>query len=164
MESVGQSMSIVSKYMTAGNQREYELVYSTSGGANEFRWICSTNGSDFPFVQSSSAPTTGTWYFIACDHNASSNDIWISVNGGAPITQSHTAGVFNGTSGFSIGARTDLTTPFDGLIDEVGFWKRDIRSDLSVLYNSGSGLAYPFGGGARRLLLANAAYFASGNF
>ena len=33
---------------------------------------------------------------------------------------------------------------YDGLIDDLGFWKRDIRSDLAALYNSGNGLAYPF--------------------
>jgi len=37
------------------------------------------------------------------------------------------------------------TADFDGLIDEVGIWSRALNStEVSELYNSGSGLAYPF--------------------
>ena len=44
-----------------------------------------------------------------------------------------------------IGARGTPTSYFDGRIDEVGIWNRSLsETEISALYNSGAGLAYPF--------------------
>jgi hypothetical protein len=58
---------------------------------------------------------------------------------------SHAGHVFDSTTAFQIGARGNGGLPFDGLIDEMGFWKRVLNSDEhAALYNNGSGFAYPF--------------------
>jgi hypothetical protein len=49
------------------------------------------------------------------------------------------------TKGISLGARNYADRFYDGLIDEVGIWNRVLTSDeISDLYNSGTGLSYPF--------------------
>ncbi len=136
---------IVSKYATTGNQREYAL--QLVGADDKFRWLVSAAGTSGVFVDWSSTSTTSTWYYVACGHSASGNVIWISVDAGTPVTAAHSTGCFNGTSDFNIGARPAAADLFTGRIDQVAVWKRDIRSDLATLYNSGSGLAYSSWGG-----------------
>jgi len=129
---------------------EYVLYYNASNNRMEF--YKSSDGSP-PNIVGVTASTygavpIGTWIFVACGHNATSNDIWISVNGGTPNTLSTSTGVYNGTCAFRVGwVDSGTSEKYDGLIDEVAFFKRDIRSDLSSFYNGGSGLAYPFSGG-----------------
>ena len=81
-------------------------------------------------------------------HDAASNTTNIQVNDGTVDSVSHSGGVYNGTADFALGALF-IGTPsyhFDGLVDEVGFWKRVLTSqERTDLYNSGSGLEYPFG-------------------
>ncbi len=141
-ESVASSY-IVTKHAATGNQREFALFYTTSG-TDGFRLSVSNDGTAEVVVEWPATPTPGVWYFVACGHSAAANDIWISVDGGTPVTASHATGVFDSTTAFMIGARAANAGHFDGLIDEVGFWKRDIRSNLAALYNSGNGFAYPF--------------------
>ena len=57
------------------------------------------------------------------------------------------------TNPFAIGVWTGAfpSGNMDGLIDEVGFWKRTLTSgERTQLYNSGNGLAYPFSSGNSR--------------
>lgn len=120
--------------------REYFLArHNTLGVFYAQVFINSTTAS---YVEWGSAANTATWYFVAFGHNATANDAWISVNAGTPVTQAWTSGVLATAAVFRIGARGDATNFIDGLIDEVGFWKRDIRSDLSWLYNAGNGRSY----------------------
>jgi hypothetical protein len=136
---------ICSKYNTSSN-REYQLSYFASSG--KFRLIVSNNGTATVFVESGAFSSTGTWVYVAWGHNATANDIWISTNAGTPLTTAHTTGVFNGNSDFVIAAQHGGATKLNGRVDELAIWKRDIRTDLAALYNSGSGLAYPFSSGS----------------
>jgi hypothetical protein len=133
---------IAGKFGTTGNQREYRVFATTSN----LTFAVSSDGTLGAVVSvNASAAVEGQWYFFACGHNASTNEIWISVDAATPVTASHSAGVFNGTAAFALGARVATDGDyFDGLIDEVGFWKRDIRADLAELYNSGSGRDYDY--------------------
>lgn len=142
LSSTAADQYIVSKYTTTGNQREYAIQYVNATGS--FRFLVSSAGTSGVLVDGPGSMTTGTWYFVAGGHNATSNDIWISVNAATPVTASHSTGVFDGTSEVNIGARPTAASLLTGRVDEASIWKRDIRSDLSALYNSGSGLAYPF--------------------
>jgi hypothetical protein len=156
LESNGADQWILGKYNTGTGSREYELFYTPI--TDRFTFRISADGSSGTLATAQAdvfgSPSLATWYYVACGHNATTNQAWISVNAGTPNTTSHSTGVFNGTAGFAIGSRNGdaATNPWDGLIDEVGFWKRDIRSDLSELYNAGSGRDYAYitggGGGA----------------
>lgn len=132
-------------------RRAWSVQYSVLSGTY-FTFQVSTNGISIPgtnvFVSGGSA--TNTWYFVYACHNTSSNTIGISVNNGALQTTPFTGPSFFSLAPLSIGALLcnglglrDL----DGKIDEAGFWKRSLTaSEITALYNSGSGLTYPFAG------------------
>lgn len=97
------------------------------------------------------APSTGTWYLIHVWHDATANEIGIAVNAGSADTASFSAGCNDTAANLILGTLEGGSLWYDGLIDEVGFWKRVLTSgERTQLYNGGSGLAYPFaaGGGA----------------
>lgn len=141
---------------------EWTLVFQTSP-ADRFRFSVYSGSSETQVIANNfGAPVVDTWYHVVAWHDSVSNVIGISVNAGTPNTEAHTTGVNDTTAGFFIGVSGAAAgTYHDGIIDEVGFWKRVLTSDeRTSLYNSGSGLAYPFSsGGSARLLLTNAAYF-----
>lgn len=136
----GANMSIAGKFGGAGS-REYMLRLGDTGIPV---FSVSNDGTVSTGATSSlGALTPGTWYFIVGWHDSVNNQIGISVNG-TVVTANYTLGVFDSTAGFSIGALSSNSQHFDGLIDEVGFWKRVLTSDeRATLYNNGNGLAYP---------------------
>lgn len=144
-DSLSSTMGIICKWLQASSQREYRLDYASS----RFRWLLSSAGTSADLVLSADnlgAPSTGTWYFIVAWHDSVNNVAGIQVNDGTANTSSYSSGVFNGTAGFDIGTSESAAgIPFDGLVDEVGFWKRILTSgEKTQLYNGGNGLAYPF--------------------
>jgi len=147
MESKNSFPQILSKWGGSGDA-EYALGYES--GSDRLSFSVSSTGSNTVTAVANTlgSPSTGTWYFVAGGHNATTNEIWISVNAGTPNTTSHSAGVAVGAAPFLIGELGGFVGlaggEWDGLIDELGFWKRDIRSDLSELYNAGSGRDYDY--------------------
>lgn len=131
---------IFSKYTTTGNQREYALDFEAS--STRLRLIVSSAGTATSATVSSAVISANTWYFVCVGHNATSNDIWISLNAGTPVTTSHATGVFDGTSALHVGSQVTTSNLFTGRIDELSFWKRDIRTDAATIYNSGTGITY----------------------
>src|SRR5262245_16961143 len=115
-----------------------QLRFSVSGAAAEA-------SSSFVTASNFGTMPTATWIFVACWHDSVADTINIQVNNGTANSVSHSAGVYDGVSEFQIGARSSSSQYWDGLIDEVGFWKRVLTSDeRTQLYNGGAGFAYPF--------------------
>lgn len=96
------------------------------------------------------------WNFFAIvfDSHSSTNNVRLYLNGSSSVRTAD----FNGTAGASMncigcdtmsGAQAQI--PFTGLIDQPFIAKGKLLSiaELDYLYNSGNGVAYPFGGGAR---------------
>lgn len=117
--------------------REYG-AYTDSGG-NAYFFVF---GPSSEFAQAASTYSTGVWVNLACGHSSVDNVIWIAVNAGTPVTAAHTPGVRDGAAVFALAARSDGALFLSGELDQVGFWKRDIRSDLTWLYNAGAGRSY----------------------
>jgi hypothetical protein len=142
--------TIAAKFGTTGNQREWRFYYDAT--ASRFRLSVSPTGASAGTVTASAdtfgVPSTGTWYHVVAWHDSVNNLVGISVNGGTADTTAHATGSINGTAAFTVGVRLDPAADYwDGLIDEVGFWKRVLTSsERTELYNAGNGLAYPFGG------------------
>lgn len=136
---------VLGKWTSSTSTREY-VLFLASGAP---RFSVTSSGSATTEVTWGAALSTGTWYHICFGHNATTNEIWITVDAGTPVTAAHTTGVRDGTRPFELGASSIQSLYWDGLIDEVGFWKRDIRSDVAELYNSGNGRDYAYisGGG-----------------
>lgn len=102
--------------------------------------------------------TGGTdWIMVTGVRNTSDGVISIYINGSwvAETSISGYTGSLAMSNDFNIGARGDATDEwFGGLIDELGVWSRMLTGvEIAALYNSGSGLSYPFGEGAAGLNL-----------
>lgn len=150
-ESLANNATVLSKWLSTGNQRSFALFYTTA--TSRWRWMVSNNGSATASVDADNlgAPSTATWYFIVVWHDATNNVIGIQINNGTANTTSHTTGVFNSTAEFDFGRSQAGLASHDGLIDEVGFWGRILTTqEKTDLYNAGNGLAYPFATGNRR--------------
>jgi hypothetical protein len=145
LESKGSVRVIVGKWPAVGNF-EYLLYYDS--GADRFTAVVSSNGSNVISVVANNlgSPSTGTWYLIHFWHDSVNNLIGISANAGAADTTAHSGGVRDGNGPLNVGRNDDGDTHFwDGLIDEIGFWKRVLTSDeRTELYNGGSGRDYAY--------------------
>ena len=135
---------IIAKNGGDDNTDEYLLEYEASGIQ---RWRFKVaNGTSSQTVAWGSQPSTATWYHIMVWHDSANDQIALVVNNGTPVTAAWTGGTQNGTAGFYIGTMSyNQGFRFDGIIDEVGFWKRLLTADeKTTLYNGGTGLSYPF--------------------
>lgn len=88
--------------------------------------------------------STGTWYF--CVLTFDGTNIRLYLNGSLDATSANTSGNIVDGSGAIGRAFWAAGNYFDGLIDEVGLWSRVLTpTEITELYNSGSGFQYPFG-------------------
>lgn len=125
----------------------YHLVSKFLGSTNEYTLSINASVDKFKLdygsgaLQSSVALSADTWYFVVAWHDSVNNQLGIQINNGTPETTSYSGGATAGNSPFYLSL---LTAPnvgeHDGLLDEVGLWKRLLTSDeRTELYNSGSG-------------------------
>jgi hypothetical protein len=119
-------------------------LYQTVGGSNEI--IFGINGTSFVSVANNPGerPSTGVWYYVVAWHDATANTVNIQVNNGTVYSQSTGTVVPNTTTApLKIGSNgtyySDIAV--DQLILANRIWTADERSSL---WNSGSGLVYPF--------------------
>ncbi len=123
-------------------QREYGLYKN----ASDIFTVEVFNGAD-GLVGTDTASTFGavivdTWYFVYAFHNSVANTVGISVNDGTVDSSATSGATGDSTSQFELGAR-NVALFLDGLLDEVGFWKKVLTSsEVTWLYNGGSGRAY----------------------
>jgi hypothetical protein len=151
----------------SGVSGEYYVEYNNGSDRFEFTVAGGSGFTSLTNVRANNfgSPSTGVWYCLHFWHDSVANEIGISVNAGTPDTASHSAGILDANTPFQIGSYSGFSLHTDGLLDEVGIWKRVLTSqDRTDLYNSGNGLAYPLtvGGGAtgnrrRRMLICGVA-------
>jgi concanavalin A-like lectin/glucanase superfamily protein len=131
---------------TGGSENaEYELGYDqpadrfafqATGDAN---WANKSSAIDAVL----GSPSTGTWYFLIGYHDAATDVVGVRINNGSATTAALTIGVSNTNASFRIGSWDGNFSFVDGLVDQVGFWRRLLTSDEQTwLYNSGSGRSY----------------------
>lgn len=103
------------------------------------RWFIGSS-----FINWGSALSTGVWYFVYCEYNATAQNIGLSINAGTMLTAAHlTAPVHTGA--LSIGSRGATDRFFNGAADEWGLAARRLSTaQIAALYNAGAGLTYPF--------------------
>ena len=135
----GAFMAIAGKYVSPN--REYRLIWDSVD--DRFKFQVSDTGANAVTVIASTfgAPALGTWYLVKGWHDSVANTINIQINDGAVDSGAHSAGVYDGTAGFEIGAANTSST-WDGRLMCVGFWKSVLSSTLrTTLYNYGSPLS-----------------------
>ncbi len=137
-------MKFLSK-LVGPTQREVELGWRRT--TDRFEFTVSGDGVALVSVESTAfgAPSLATWYCVMVYHDATANEISISVNNGAFQTPvAYTAGIFNSTSGLRIGARAVPNSFFNGRCAQVIYWKGRIpdATERTQMYNAGDGLSY----------------------
>jgi len=116
-----------------------------------------SDGSNYDNEVVAHSLSLATWYHVVQTYSASTQAVKVYVDGSQlGTTQTTASATLNNSSyQFNVGANningcgyTQAFNFFDGKIDEFGIWSRVLTStEVSQLYASGSGLAYPFSGG-----------------
>ena len=144
LESTGANRMIATKSESA-SVAEYELYYNNTSSRFEFvtynssgTAVCTATANNL------GAPSTAIWYFITAWHDATANTCNIQVNNGTADSAAESGVPSDTAANFRVGARyTTEALFFDGLIDEVGFWKKTLSTqEKTDLYNSGNGNSY----------------------
>lgn len=139
LESNTQTQQIIWKYSSTGPSKEYMFYFDLA--TTTFRWAVSGDGNVASIVVASNfgAPSTATWYYFVLQHDATNNQIKISINNGTMNSLGHSTGIYDGNSDFSL-SRNSSTVDFDGMLDTTTIYKRLLTADeLTWLYNSGAG-------------------------
>jgi hypothetical protein len=127
-----------------GASWEYDFQVDSAGKLNLYL----ERGGAWANALHTTVLATGTWYFLVGIYDSVNDLIKLSVNNGTFQTTAFAGGTaVVTTSNFNIGniSGGDLTNACDGIVDEVGIWKRALTtSEITELYNGGAGLTYPF--------------------
>lgn len=161
MASKTADMVAVAHYLSAGDQRAWNISYRQA--SDRLRLGLTSNGTAGTFVElyagTLGSPALNTPYLCVIWHNATANTINIQINNGTVDSAAHATGVFSSTGDFTIGAIANPLQYWDGLVDEVGLWKRVLTADeRTKLYNAGAGVTYPDFGEASLALTAPTSY------
>lgn len=120
-------------------------IEQSSGGNWQF-FVVNT-GNTFYGANGTTSISTGTWYFVVGTYNSTTKEARIFVNGieEGSVTLSGTIATPTGDIYFGAGFFSGLGNYLDGYIDESFIFNRELSdSEILELYNSGSGLQYPF--------------------
>lgn len=144
----GAIRALVSKYDSAG-QQSFLFGYREDTGPTGLHVRLTDDGTTDKAYLWSWTPSLSTWYHVVMVYDpsqATATDRVITyINGSSQGvgTESWDASIYDSTASFRLGA-TDDGNYFDGIIDEVGIWNKVLSStEVTSLYNSGNGLAYP---------------------
>jgi hypothetical protein len=144
------SQCIVSKITKASNTEGYLFMKraDTTTYKNMLQVTLRRTGSYYIAVYGSTVISINTWHHIVLTYSGSGTaaGVKIYIDG---VEESYTvasdtlSGSFTNSANFNIGSRDNDDLNLYGRIDEVGHWDREISSsDVTTLYNSGSGLSY----------------------
>lgn len=142
MESLPAAAMIASKANDAGaiSAKEYWLYFDSS----RFRFRIFGSAANTAVADTFGAPSTATWYHVVGWHDADADTINIQINNGDVDSVATSTTPNDAGTAFAIGATAAAEFPFDGLIDEVGFWKRLLTAqEKTRLYNAGVGRSWP---------------------
>lgn len=146
---------------SSASSGEILSTYNYTGGGN-YGWQCAITatgkaildvrdsvGTDYQATGATSI-NDGNWHYVVCLWNGTTGSVYIDGNSTADGTGTMPTASSWPYGYATIGAakyNSSLTFQYyTGNIDEVGIWNRALStSEMSQLYNSGAGFAYPFG-------------------
>jgi len=135
--------SLFGKWHSSGGATPKEYWVGTVGTTLAF--YVSSDGSAQTNINFGTTLATATWYFVVAWHDSVGNTINITANDGTVASASYSSGVFDGTSPFRLGAMASDNNYQNGILDEVGVWKRVLSAaEITELYNAGSGRDYAY--------------------
>jgi len=132
-----------------GTNNEYWLGHNATGFP-DWTWRVYLGGDSATF-NTAATPGIGfssqlnQWYMVTADIDATEATIGIRVNAGARASTALTGSPTAGTAKLRL-AGDQLDNPqYLGLLDAAGMWNRRLSDEeISLLYNSGNGLEFPF--------------------
>lgn len=163
-ESITGTHGLVTKFQDTAGGKGYRLSFDTTDVA----WVISNNGSIESVATWTSPLSTGSLQHIVLAYNAPAGSAIVYHNNTSLGTVSGLAtSIQNVSAVFRVGSRSSSLDAaqqfFDGVIDEVGIWNKTLSSgEVTQLYNSGSGFAYPFAN-TYSLSMDTGAYTLTGN-
>lgn len=139
----------ISKYTSASDIGI--LTMQRSGDSNKLKVQLATNGSNYAQYRADTTTPLqdgSTWYFVVIRSTSGVINVKINdVNQALTKTGSGTFSGGNSANPMHIGTSDANNNGFFGRIDEVGFFNKALSdAELTSLYNSGTGLTYPFTG------------------
>lgn len=129
----------------SGVLTEYLLTIDSSVGAQP-QWRVSNNGTNLVNVNATSFGniTAGVPWHFCVGHDHVNDLIFIQINGGARDTHSHSLGVAESISAFTVSGRdTNGNFPMTGWVDDLTLYMDRVvtTSEATAMYNGGLGLA-----------------------
>lgn len=141
LDSKGAEGVIASKFVSSSSG-EFILRYLST--LDRFQWLVVTTAASLPAVQSDliGVPALATWYFLIATWESRGWRLGLNVNNTGMAWARNNVPVQDSVASFQIGARNGAL-PWNGRIDEVGFWRRCLNaSEQSWLWNGGRGRSY----------------------
>lgn len=124
---------------SSGNGGQWYLRVNT---ANEIEGGINIGGA-IQGITASASFSTSTYAFVAMTYDGSAVKIY--VNGSLVANSSLSGALATGSNPMYIGNNTPAGDTSSQYVDELGIWNRALSSsEISSLYNGGSGLQYPF--------------------
>lgn len=142
--TAGFARSILAKWGASG---DFEILLQHKDNTNNLVIYISADGTTYSNKPSTFTFSLSTWYFIAVRYD-SVNDLYsYRLNDGDEFDSVvHANGVINANGRWSIGSDyngSGFWEYIDGIVDEVGVWKRYLsNTELDQLYNGGNGYSY----------------------
>lgn len=148
LETAASYIGLLTKSGDIATREYYLLAYNQDATPDAPTLAISADGSAVTSISDDALPSTGTWYFIVVWYSKATDSIYLQVDNGTILQSAFATDIYGGTSAFTIGRTFGGSTSLDmdGLIDEVGYWKRVLTpAERTYLYNSGAGRTYSGG-------------------
>ena len=148
-ESVASTQSYIGHSESGDANIHFQSWIGATGEATFRRGI---SGSSITLTTSGAGITAGNWYHMVGTFSTT-NGMILYINGTSAATNSTltTNTLPSSAPHFVIGQRWRggaANLPFDGVVDVAAVWNKELTStDVSALYNSGSGIPCDAGGG-----------------
>lgn len=121
----------------------------SAGSKGQIQFELSDGSTNYAAVSNSASWTSGTWYHLVATYDDSTLKMYI--DGTLQTVTDSLSGQDAGKNAVDLMIGSHSASPwypFDGTIDEVAVWDRALsQSEVTALYNSGDGFAYPFSTG-----------------
>jgi len=140
IESYSGSGAIATMWNGTNAQSSYYLYTDAADSKVKFYSITGT-GTGGQSVFSSATVSTGAWHFVVADYNRESHSLNLQIDNGTIATTALTnIPIETATNAFVIGSHNGGGNYYDGMIDEMGVWKRTLTTqERTDLYNGTTG-------------------------
>jgi hypothetical protein len=128
-------------YTRRGGTKDSWALASDAGGLWYF--VQRNTAGDLKYTNTAGAISANAWHFV-CFSRDDKNTMYLWVDNVLAAPTVYTGYVYQGTDiNTHLGSRSDLSEDFDGRLDEVSYWDKNLSaSDVNALYNQGKGVTY----------------------